>query len=263
MIVVERQGDVRVARLDAPPHNALDEALADAIEGALDDAVSSGSRVLHLRSDATSFCGGAHPSRLDAWLREGADALAADAARFDALFRRLESAPLVVMAEIGGPALGAGLGLALACDLRCAADDARFGVPEAKVGTLPAGGTIARLARVAGSRAARRLLLTGELPSGETAFALGLADWIVPKSELAAFAAAMATRVATLSPLALAQAKALLAPAPVPDLTGEEASLRALAASVPDRQRFSTFVATLARAADTPRAIDHAGRSGM
>jgi enoyl-CoA hydratase/carnithine racemase len=253
MIVSERKGDVEVVRFDAPPHNALDAKMADAIEAALDRAILSKAHVLHLRSESTSFCGGAHPERLAAWVAEGPDALAADAARFNELFLRLETAPLIVLAEIGGAALGAGLGLALACDLRCAADDARFGVPEAKVGTLPAGGTIARLTRVAGSRAARRLLLTAELMAGDTALAFGLVDWIMQKAELPAFASAMAQRIAALSPLALARAKSLIAATSDAELGQEENALRELAASAPDRKLLSAFVDKLLARSDAPR----------
>lgn len=247
LISVASEGRVLVVRLDRPPHNALDAALADAIDEALDQAIRSDMAVLHLRSDAGGFCGGAHPDRLAAWLDKaaGADALVADGRRFHALFRRIETAPLVVLAEISGMALGAGLGLALACDLRIAGEDARLGVPEARFGVLPAGQTIARIVRIAGPQVARRLLFAGSTINAGEALGLGLVDWIAPAAALAAQAAATAQRIAGLSPLALREAKAIIDTAPADQGNREEAALRALLASAPDHRRLADLVGKL------------------
>lgn len=245
MIIQERSAGVNVARIARPPNNALDGALAAALTNALDDAVRAGASVLHLRSDERCFCGGTDPARLQAWLDEGGDAIAADAASFDALFNRLEAAPLVVIAEIGGPALGAGLGLALACDLRIASRDARFGVPEAKVGALPPGGTMARLAAVAGRQAAKRLLFTAELVNGDEAFRLGFVDRVTGPAELPEVARALAARIATLSPTALSGAKAALVEDHGRAVAHETDLLRSLASSAPDRERLSAFLTKL------------------
>lgn len=245
MISSARRGDVYVARIARPPHNSLDDDLATAIETALDACISERCTVLHLRSDEPSFCAGTETRRLSAWVEQGADALESDNARFDALFRRLETAAPVVLAEIGGPALGAGLGLALACDLRIAATQAKFGVPEAKFGVLPPGGTMMRIARVAGPQTARWLLLTADLVDGNEALRLGLVDRAVPRDALEAAAAALAARIAALSPGALRSAKAVLDAGADPMLSREVSQMRALFTSPPDRERFAAFVARL------------------
>lgn len=243
MVTTAIHGRVLVASLDRPPHNALDAAMADAIGDALDWAIRADMAVLHLRTDATAFCGGAHPDRLAAWLDEasGADALVADGRQWHALFCRIETAPLVVLAEVSGMALGAGLGLALACDLRIAGEDAKLGVPEARFGLLPAGQTMARITRVAGQQVARRLLLTGNTIDAKEALGL-LVDWIAPQAALATQATAIASRIAGLSRLALREAKAVIGTAPGDQGAREEAALRALLASAEDRGRLAKLV---------------------
>jgi enoyl-CoA hydratase/carnithine racemase len=97
------------------------------------------------------------------------------------------------------------------------------------------------------------LLLTAELVAGETAFAFGLTDWIMPKAELPAFAAEMAQRIAALSPLALSGAKSLIAATSDIELVEEEKVLRELGASPADRQRLSAFVDKLLMTSEAPR----------
>jgi enoyl-CoA hydratase/carnithine racemase len=78
------------------------------------------------------------------------------------LFMRLENAAVVTLVEIAGPAMGGGLELALACDLRVAAVDARLGLPEVRLGLLPAAGGTQRLTRLCGAGTAKRLILGAE-----------------------------------------------------------------------------------------------------
>jgi enoyl-CoA hydratase/carnithine racemase len=210
---------------------------------------------MHLRSAQASFCGGADPQRLRAWHGDAAgDAIAADAARWSALFDRIATSPVVVLAEIGGPALGAGLGLALACDLRMAATSAVFGVPEARFGLLPAGGTMARLALVAGLAVAQRTLLAAQTLDAAEALSHGIVQWVVKPEELAAKAAALAGRVSLLSPLALAEAKAVLATEPATRIAREDTALRRLVASAPDRARVAALFERLSASPGTANA---------
>ncbi|MDQ8031710.1 MAG: enoyl-CoA hydratase/isomerase family protein, partial [Bordetella sp.] len=137
--------------------------------------------------------------------------LRSDGERWDRLFRRIEQSPVVVLAEIKGNALGAGLGLALACDLRMGAGTARIGVPEVRVGLLPAGRTMDRLVGLAGMGTAQRLLLGGDIIDGVEALRLGLVHWLAEDDQLEAQARSMAQRVAGQSADALRQAKRLLA----------------------------------------------------
>jgi enoyl-CoA hydratase/carnithine racemase len=126
------------------------------------------------------------------------------------VFARLERAPQVTIAEIGASALGGGLELALACDLRIAAQEARLGLPEVRLGLIPGAGGTQRLPRVAGVAAAKRLILGAEVVSGAQAAALGIVHWAVPAAELTEKARAIARGIAALPAAALGEAKACI-----------------------------------------------------
>ena len=211
MIKIESSGPVMVVTLQRSSQNTIDDALVTAIDGALTKAEVSGAVLLHLRSSTEHFCGGADPARVAAWLDDaGSAALLADSRRWAQLFERIECSPVIVLAEMRGNALGAGLGLALACDLRMASAASRIGVPEVRVGLLPAGMSVHRLAGIAGPVAAQRLLLAGELIDGTEAHRLGLVHWVVADRELEGQAATRAHQVAKQSPPALQEAKRVL-----------------------------------------------------
>lgn len=214
MINLETREAVLVATIDRPLQNTIDDRLADAIEGALAQAGRQNAVLLHLRSATPHFCGGADPARVRQWVDAGGcAALLADSARWARLFERIEASPTVVLAEVNGNALGAGLGLALACDLRIAAASSRIGVPEVRVGLLPAGMTIHRMVELAGTVVSQRLLLGGELIDGTEAHRLGLVHWVAPDDALESQAREKALRIARQSPAALREAKRVLASA--------------------------------------------------
>lgn len=100
-------------------------------------------------------------------------------------FRRLETCGKPVVAAINGFALGGGLELAMACHLRLAAERARFGQPEVKLGLAPGFGGTQRLPRLVGKGAALELILTGEMIDAAEAFRIGLVNRVVPTSALA------------------------------------------------------------------------------
>jgi len=212
MLEIRIEGPVCIAVLSRPPQNAINADLVAALHQALDEADNAHASVIWLRSAAEHFCGGADPAQIAAWLDadSGQDALERDARDWAALFGRMASNPAVVLAEIRGNALGAGLGLALACDLRIASTNARLGVPEARVGLLPAGLTVQRLATVCGLATAQRLLLAGGVLKGAEAHALGLVHWVADAEVLAARAEEIAARVGKQSRAAVAEAKSLL-----------------------------------------------------
>ncbi len=118
--------------------------------------------------------------------------------------------PKPVIAAINGFALGGGFELALVCDIRIAADNARFGLPEIKLGVLPGGGGTARLSRIVGPAIARALCLTGDMISAERAFQLGIVTELTSHAALDDFALKKAEALAALSPIALMQIKSVL-----------------------------------------------------
>jgi enoyl-CoA hydratase len=112
-----------------------------------------------------------------------------------------------VVSAVNGEASGAGLELALACDIRIAAEGSRFSLPELSMGMLPMGGGLQRLARLVGRGKALELALTGEEIDAHEALRIGLVNAVVPADRLFAEAEAVALRIAERGPLATAYAK--------------------------------------------------------
>ncbi|HUF46519.1 MAG TPA: enoyl-CoA hydratase-related protein [Vicinamibacterales bacterium] len=125
-------------------------------------------------------------------------------------FRAVEECPKPTIAAINGHALGGGCELALACDLRVAADHARFGQPEVGLGIIPAAGATQRLPRLIGLGRAAELVLTGDPIDAATAHAWGLVNRVVPGAELVEAARALAGRILTRGPLAVRLARLAL-----------------------------------------------------
>ncbi|MDR7483283.1 MAG: enoyl-CoA hydratase-related protein [Armatimonadota bacterium] len=119
------------------------------------------------------------------------------------VFAQLEALPTPTVAAINGYALGGGLELALACDLRVAAEGARFGFPEAKVGSMPGAGGTQRLTRLVGPARAKELMFTGEFIDAAEAYRIGLVNRVVPGPQLLEAARALAGTIAARAPLAV------------------------------------------------------------
>ncbi|HEY7726055.1 MAG TPA: enoyl-CoA hydratase-related protein, partial [Anaeromyxobacteraceae bacterium] len=163
------------------------------------------------------------------------------------LLARIEALPLATLAEVGGAALGGGLELALACDLRVAAAEARVGLPEVGLGLVPGAGGTQRLTALCGPAVARRLILGAEVVGGAEAADLGLVHWAVPRAGLAAFAEGVADRLAALPRAAVAEAKSCIAARADPARDGFEeelAATRRLLLHEPEtRSRVEAFLA--------------------
>jgi enoyl-CoA hydratase len=123
------------------------------------------------------------------------------------VFDEIAAYPKPVIAMINGFALGGGCELALACDLRIAADTAKLGQPEINLGIIPGGGGTQRLPRVVGTGQAMRLVLTGEIIDAAEALRIGLVDLVHPAAELRARTLELARGMAAKSPVALQMAK--------------------------------------------------------
>lgn len=121
-------------------------------------------------------------------------------------FRFLEKMPKPVIAAVNGFALGGGLELALACHLRIASENARFGLPEVKLGIIPGYGGTIRLPRLVGRGRALELMLTGEMIGAEEAYRIGLVNRVVPLTELQATAEALLKKITANGPVAVALA---------------------------------------------------------
>lgn len=121
--------------------------------------------------------------------------------RLRAAINTVATLPVPTIAAVNGHAVGGGLELALACTLRIAAAKAKLGVPEARLGIIPATGGLARLPRLVGRSSAARLLLTGDLISGEEAERLGIVDSAVAAEQVLPEAKKLARRIASAAPL--------------------------------------------------------------
>jgi enoyl-CoA hydratase len=160
---------------------------------------------------------------------------------FDAITRL----PQPVVAAIGGHALGGGLELALACDIRIAADHAKLGLPEVGIGVMPGWGGTWRLAEAVGAARAREMILTGRLIEAPTAAAYGLVHETVPADDLAAAVETLVASLATRSPDALASAKAALAVVDAPPAGQgrlESGSVASLVTGTEFRGRLASFL---------------------
>ena len=123
-------------------------------------------------------------------------------------FDAVEDFSKPVIAMINGFCLGGGCELALACDIRIASTKAKLGQPEIKLGIIPGGGGTQRLTRLIGEGKAMELILTGDFISADEALRLGLVNYVYEPEELEAKTMALANKIAELSPVALAMAKA-------------------------------------------------------
>lgn len=202
---LELRAPLAVITLDRPKVlNALNAATFADLDAALTTIAADASiRVILLTgAGGRAFAAGADISELSE--AASAEQGTAFSQRGQEVFRKLETLGKPVLACIQGFALGGGCELAMACTLRIAADDARLGQPEVKLGVIPGYGGTQRLPRLIGRGAALKLLLTGEIISAQEALRIGLVDEVVPTVELMQRAEALAANLATQAPLAVA-----------------------------------------------------------
>jgi enoyl-CoA hydratase len=189
---------VTLVTLDKPGRrNALDADGCLALAASIEDAARGGSRVAVINGAGDHFCAGAdltgvHDDRFAGALRR--------------LLDTLVGVPVPVVAAVSGAALGAGTQLAVACDLRVATADSRFGIPAAKLGLMVDHWTVQRLALLAGAGPARAMLLAADELDGAAAHRLGLVQRLGDLDAALDWAAS----IATLAPLTIAGHKLAL-----------------------------------------------------
>jgi enoyl-CoA hydratase/carnithine racemase len=177
---LESAAGIGTIRLDRPPVNALntqvqEEIRAAALAAAEDPAV----RAVVVWGGARAFAAGADIAELaDLSYAQ----MSARAAALSSAFDAVAKIPKPVVAAVTGYALGGGCELALACDWRVVAEDARLGQPEIRLGVIPGAGGTQRLARLVGPARAKDLIFSGRSVGAEEALRIGLADRVVPAS---------------------------------------------------------------------------------
>jgi len=127
-----------------------------------------------------------------------------------AVFNKLENLPQPVIAAINGFALGGGCELAMACDIRLAAENAKFGQPEVSLGITPGFGGTQRMPRIIGKGRAKELLFTGDTIDAAEAYRIGLVNRVLPREELMEAAKALAEKIMSRAPRAIEFCKAAI-----------------------------------------------------
>jgi enoyl-CoA hydratase len=205
----ERRGQVAVMRLNRQDRlNSLSLELYEALERALRELADDPEvRVIVLTGAGRAFSagadlqepGGADQGRRRAYVETG-----------QRVHRLLQTLPKPVVAAVNGPAVGAGLELALACDLVIAAEDAKLRLPELALGTFVGGGTTYVLAERVGLTRAKELLLLGEFLTGAEAARIGLVNRAIPTDRVLSEALALADELTRRAPISIGHAKRLL-----------------------------------------------------
>jgi len=205
-IIVEIEEGIAVLTLNRPMVlNALNnQVFYELAEAASTIAADPSVRVIIITGGDKVFAAGADIGQM-------ASASAVDVTTSDnpshRAFHLIENMPKPVIAAVAGYALGGGCELSLVADVRIAADNALFGLPEIKLGILPGGGGTQRLPRLIGAGKAKELIFGGDFIKADEALSIGLVNKVVPADQLFTEAKKMATRFAERGAVALRLAK--------------------------------------------------------
>ena len=204
-IRLEVDDGVGTIRLDRPPMNALNAQARSELRAAATEAAE------RREVRAVVVYGGEKVFAAGADIKEMAELSYAEmvdrSGPLQAAFAAVARIPKPTVAAVTGYALGGGCELALACDIRVAADDARLGQPEILLGLIPGAGGTQRLSRLVGPAKAKELIFTGRFVGAEEAMSIGLVDRVVPAAEVYPAARDWASRFAAGPAYALRAAK--------------------------------------------------------
>jgi methylglutaconyl-CoA hydratase len=235
-LILALQDGVLTATLNRPAaHNAIDDTIVAALDAAIARAEHDAAvRVLSLRANGTTFCGGVDLRRASTAAGLGRDEGNEDTVRLTGVMVRLARLPKPSVAIVQGPVYGGGIGLIVACDIVLAVPEARFALTQVRHGLVP-GFVAPFLAHAIGTRRAKRYLLTGERFGAAEAHALGLVHEVVAPETIDARAAAIIADLGRGGPESLAGTKRVL------DLYGprglDDGAVRALADEVAEHRR--------------------------
>jgi enoyl-CoA hydratase/carnithine racemase len=221
--------------------NTLSLELISELDAALTASVAGGARALIITGQGRAFCAGAHLRYFtegDSRIGAGSFALRDRYVQpIAALFDRIETLPIPVIAAINGFALGGGCEMSIACDFRLMADHARIGVPEVRIGALAGAGGVQKLHRLVGRGKALEWILLGSHITAAEALAHGLVTAIHPAADLMPAAIELAGRFRLLGPRAVAQSKMAVRMCSDADLTtARNIGLEALAMLIGARE---------------------------
>lgn len=244
-ILFDVQAGIATITINRPPANALSKATIEELNAAF-DAIAADPNVRAVIVTGTGqyvFIGGADIGEF-----VGLDEAAARASvlRGHELFNKIEHFAKPVIAAVNGVCVGGGNELAMACDLRIAAESAKFGQPEVNLGIIPGWGGTQRLPRLVGKGRALEMMLTGDLVKADDAVRYGLANKVVPDNEVLTHARNLARKLAMGAPLAMTRIKqavnAGLERGFETGLTTEADGVRAIFASNDAKEGVSAFL---------------------
>lgn len=203
-VKLEKEGKLAVITLDNPPLNALKSDLLGELDQKIDELSADteiGALIITGAGDK-AFVAGADISEFPNLNSENGEKLAS---RGQTIFQKIADFPAPVIAAVNGFALGGGLELALACDIRVVAENAKLGLPEVTLAIFPGYGGTQRLPRLISPGKARELIFTGDMIDAAQAVELGLAEYAV--SDTFAKAREIAGTILKRGPVAVRQAK--------------------------------------------------------
>lgn len=206
LVLVTREDRLAVVTITNPPVNALNRKVMEALESVFDSLASDAAlgAVIITGAGEKAFVAGADISEFPTLNRDNGEALSR---RGQLIFQKIADFPAPVIAAVNGFALGGGLELALACDIRVLAENARVGLPEVTLAIFPGYGGTQRLPRFIAPGKAKELIFTGEMIDAAEAYRIGLADHLVPAGQAPARAREIAAKILQRGPVAVRLAK--------------------------------------------------------
>jgi methylglutaconyl-CoA hydratase len=212
VLETERRGAAVWLWLNRPElRNALNDVVLNSISNSLKALEKDAScRVVVLAGRGAAFCAGGDLSRMERASKMTKSKSKTEASRFAALLYRMHIFPKPLIARVHGAAFAGGMGLAAACDLVVAAEEAEFCLPEVRIGLVPAM-ISPYIVRALGEQQARRYVLTGERLAAREAHRIGFVHECVPAAELDSCVEKLANHLAKAGPKALGRSKKLLA----------------------------------------------------
>ncbi|MGA8222904.1 MAG: enoyl-CoA hydratase-related protein [Candidatus Acidiferrales bacterium] len=207
---LEYDGEIATITLSRPEkRNAISAQMIADLPAAFDEAEKSPARVLILTGSGKAFCAGMDLDGLRAIASQSPQENLEDSRRIATMFRRLHGFPKPVIAAVNGAAIAGGCGIATLADFTLAAQDAKFGYTEVKIGFIPSLVSVF-LRRQIGEKRVRDLLLTGRIVGAAEALQIGLVTEVVPAEMLSQRARELAATLLAASPTSIALTKRLL-----------------------------------------------------
>jgi len=240
-VQLQTRGDVAIAWLNNPPANSISPETVAALAKVWEHVEGSDARALVIASaNPLLFCAGAD---IRAFTKMDAERGAALLDQMHGLLRSFEQSSIITIAAVNALAFGGGCELAMACDVRVAAESATFGQPEINLGIIPGFGGTQRLPRLVGTSKALEMNLTGDAIAAQEAFEFGLVNQVVDDHELLDAALAWARKLASKAPLAVAEIKKVSANGDLDEgIAAEKAAFGRIFASEDAREGIGAFL---------------------